>query len=99
MEKTAVEIILDENNDENITLSYGDSEEEIEFEQIAVVELDDDIFAILRPLDVVEGLEDDDILVFKIDAKKKTLELVDDEETIDEVIEACLEEDEDEENE
>lgn len=99
MEKTAVEIILDENNDENITLSYGDNEEEIEFEQIAVVELDDDIFAILRPLDVVAGLEDNDFLVFKIDAKKKTLELVDDEETIVEVIKACLEDEEKEKNE
>ena len=37
MEKTAVEIILDENNEENITLSFGDNDEEIEFEQVAVI--------------------------------------------------------------
>ena len=94
MEKTAVEIILDENNEENVTLSYGENDEEVEFEQVAVVELDDDVFAILHPLDVIEGIEEEEVLVFKIDKANKTIELVEDPEIIDEVIDACFDEEE-----
>lgn len=94
MEKTAVEIILDENNEENVTLSYGENEEEVEFEQVAVVELDDDVFAILHPLDVIEGVEEEEVLVFKIDKANKKIELVEDQEIIDEVIDACFDEEE-----
>lgn len=94
MEKTAVEIILDENNEENVTLSYGENEEEVEFEQVAVVELDDDVFAILHPLDVIEGVEEEEVLVFKIDKANKEIELVEDQEIIDEVIDACFDEEE-----
>lgn len=94
MEKTAVEIILDENNEENVTLSYGENEEEVEFEQVAVVELDDDVFAILHPLDVIEGVEEEEVLVFKIDKANKEIELVEDQEIIDEVIDACLDDEE-----
>ena len=94
MEKTAVEIILDENNEENVTLSYGENEEEVEFEQVAVVELDDDVFAILHPLDVIEGVEEEEVLVFKIDKANKEIELVEDPDIIDEVIDACLDDEE-----
>lgn len=94
MEKTAVEIILDENNEENVTLSYGENEEEVEFEQVAVVELDDDVFAILHPLDVIEGVEEEEVLVFKIDKANRKIELVEDQEIIDEVIDACFDEEE-----
>lgn len=87
MEKTAVEIILDENNEENVTLSYGDNEE-VEFEQVAVVELDDDVYAVLHPVDEIEGINPDEILVFKIDVNTKDIELIDDEDIIDEVLEA-----------
>lgn len=94
MEKTAVEIILDENNEENVTLSYGENDEEVEFEQVAVVELDDDVFAILHPLDVIEGIEEEEVLVFKIDKANKSIELVEDQEIINEVIDACFDEEE-----
>ena len=94
MEKTAVEIILDENNEENVTLSYGENEEEVEFEQVAVVELDDDVFAILHPLDAIDGIEEEEVLVFKINKENKTIELVGDPDIIDEVIDACLDDEE-----
>lgn len=94
MEKTAVEIILDENNEENVTLSYGENEEEVEFEQVAVVELDDDVFAILHPLDAIDGIEEEEVLVFKINKENKAIELVEDPDIIDEVIDACLDEEE-----
>lgn len=94
MEKTAVEIILDENNEENVTLSYGENEEEVEFEQVAVVELDDDVFAILHPLDAIDGIEEEEVLVFKINKENKTIELVEDPNIIDEVIDACLDDEE-----
>ncbi len=94
MERTAVEIILDENNEENVTLSYGENEEEVEFEQVAVVELDDDVFAILHPLDAIDGIEEEEVLVFKINKENKTIELVEDPDIIDEVIDACLDDEE-----
>ena len=94
MEKTAVEIILDENNEENVTLSYGENEEEVEFEQVAVVELDDDVFAILHPLDAIDGIEEEEVLVFKINKENKAIELVEDPGIIDEVIDACLDDEE-----
>lgn len=94
MEKTAVEIILDENNEENVTLSYGENEEEVEFEQVAVVELDDDVFAILHPLDAIDGIEEEEVLVFKINKENKAIELVEDPDIIDEVIDAGLDEEE-----
>lgn len=94
MEKTAVEIILNENNEENVTLSYGENEEEVEFEQVAVVELDDDVFAILHPLDAIDGIEEEEVLVFKINKENKTIELVEDPDIIDEVIDACLDDEE-----
>ena len=94
MEKTAVEIILDENNEENVTLSYGENEEEVEFEQVAVVELDDDVFAILHPLDAIDDIEEEEVLVFKINKENKTIELLEDPDIIDEVIDACLDDEE-----
>lgn len=94
MEKTAVEIILDENNEENVTLSYGENEEEVEFEQVAVVELDDDVFAILHPLDAIDGIEEEEVLVFKINKENKAIELVEDPDIIDEAIDACLDDEE-----
>ena len=94
MEKTAVEIILDENNEDNITLSFGDNDEEIEFEQVAVIELDDEVFAVLHPLDTIDGIEEEEVLVFKINKENKAIELVEDPDIIDEVIDACLDDEE-----
>ena len=94
MEKTAVEIILDENNEENITLSFGDNDEESEFEQVAVIELDDEVFAVLHPLDAIDGIEEEEVLVFKINKENKAIELVEDPDIIDEVIDACLDDEE-----
>ena len=64
-EKDIYDILLDEENNDTITL-YGDDDEPIEFEQIAVVPYDGSIYAILRPIVLFEGMNDDEALVFKI---------------------------------
>ena len=66
---TLLQQLLDEDNDENITL-YDEAGQEIELEQIALIPHDKKLYAILRPLDA----DEDAAAVFKVDT--------DDEETL-----------------
>jgi len=86
MSQNTIEKILDENNDENVIL-YDDDDNEIEFEQIALIPLDEDIYVILHPVDELEGLENDEALVFKVDEENKEngLEIVTNPKIIDKV--------------
>ena len=62
--------LLDPNNDDPIVLTTEDGEE-VFFEQIAVIphEVNDEtvLFAILKPRDEMEGVADDEAIVFRID--------------------------------
>lgn len=86
MNQNTIEKILDEDNDENIIL-YDDDDNEIEFEQVALIPLDEDIYVILHPVDELEGLENDEALVFKVDEENKEngLEIVTNPKIIDKV--------------
>lgn len=63
---TPIEQILDENNTDNIIL-YNEEGDAIEFEQIALVPLDDETFVILRPLVDDDEIAEDEALVFAIE--------------------------------
>ena len=52
--------------DEVIGLTDGNTGEEIEFFQIAVVEYANEFYAILQPVEELEGMESDEALVCKI---------------------------------
>ncbi|MGN1227634.1 MAG: DUF1292 domain-containing protein, partial [Christensenellales bacterium] len=84
----AIEAILDENNTENVVL-YNSDNEAVEFEQIAVIPLEDKDYVILKPVEPLEGMKDDEALVFAIeeDENEDDVQLVleQDEEVIDEV--------------
>ncbi len=82
---TPFEMLLDENCNDNIIL-YGEDGEETEFEQIAVIPLDDRLFVILRPVDM-EGIEEDEAFVFELegDGEESAINLCEDDDIIEEV--------------
>ena len=83
-----IDMLLDENNTENLKL-YNEENQEVEFEQIALVPIEDKTYAILKPVETMEGVADDEALVFVIDEidDEDCLVIVDDDKIIDEVFE------------
>ena len=65
-EKNILDQILDENNCDNIIL-YNENGEEVEFEQIAIIPLNDEIYLILKPVITFEGMGEEEGLVFVIE--------------------------------
>ena len=84
MDISPIEKILDENNEDPIIL-YDEENREIEFDQVAVIPLNEKIYVILKPITEIEGVADDEALVFVIEEieDEDTLVLVDDEQIID----------------
>ena len=60
-----IDALYDENNEDNIFL-YNENDEPIEFAQIAVIPIEERVFVILKPIEAVEGIADDEALVFEI---------------------------------
>lgn len=83
-----IDMLLDENNTDPIVL-YNENNEEISFEQIALIPLDEQVYAILKPLGDFEGVGEDEALVFTIaeDDGEDVLVVEDREEIIDAVFE------------
>ncbi len=66
--KDLVDILLDEDNHDTIILEVGNGRS-VEFEQVAVIpygEFDDDLYCILKPITPMEGVKDDEAIVFKV---------------------------------
>ena len=61
-----LDILLDENNDEPISL-FDEDDREVKFAQVAVIPDNDKIYAILKPIDELEGVADDEAIVFLAD--------------------------------
>lgn len=83
-----IDMLLDENNTENIKL-YNEDNQEVEFEQIALVPIEEKTYAILKPVANMEGIADDEALVFVIDEidDEECLVIVEDDAIIDKVFE------------
>ena len=81
----AIEMLLNDECNDNIVL-YGEDGEECEFEQVAVIPVDDKLYFILRPIGM-EGLEDDEAFVFELVQAdgEATIDLVEDDATVDSV--------------
>ena len=82
--------IFEENNDDVITLTSSNGED-IDFVEIAGISYKDNFYAILQPVELLEGMGDDEALVFKMtkisdDQSSYTIELDDD------IIDAVFEE-------
>ncbi len=65
-ELDVLDILLDENNDSPIAL-YDNEDNKVMFEQVAVIPEGDKIYAILKPIDEMEGVADDEAIVFLAD--------------------------------
>jgi hypothetical protein len=83
-----IDMLLDENNTENLKL-YNEENQEVEFEQIALVPIEDKTYAILKPVETMEGVAEDEALVFVIDEidDEDCLVIVEDDKIIDDVFE------------
>lgn len=86
--KSAVDMLLDQNDDDDIIL-FNESGDKMQFEQIAVVPIDETIYAILKPTEEMEGVKDDEAIVFKIveTDDDEWLEIEENDEKIDKVFE------------
>lgn len=86
MSKNPIEMLLDENNSDPIVL-YSEKNEEVTFEQVAVVPLERGAYAILKPVVLFEGMDEDEALVFELVQSdgEMALELVLEDEIIDAV--------------
>ena len=81
-----IDKLLDDDNTDNIVL-YNEENQEVEFEQIAVVPYGEKTYAILRPVAEVPGIADDEALVFVIDEvdSEDCLLIVEDDSIVDAV--------------
>ena len=86
--KEIIKCILDENKNDNIILEFG--EIEIEFEQIALILVRNNSYAILRPITIMDGIDNDEGLVFLIDDLNNNVILIEDEDVIDDVYDVYL---------
>ncbi len=62
MKRDNVEIF----EDSNVITLYDDDENPVEFYEIACVELDDKFYGLLQPVEPMEGLGEDEAIIFEI---------------------------------
>ncbi len=78
-EMTMIEKLLSEENDDNIIM-YDEEDNELEFEQVAIIPMGETLYAILAPVTPMEGVGENEALVFLINEADETLDIVVDEE-------------------
>ena len=88
-ELSPIDKLFDDNNSDPIVL-FNEKGEEVSFEQIALIPLEERIFAILKPMEKTEGVGEDEALVFEVldgetEEDEEYLNLVSDMEIIDNV--------------
>ena len=82
-----IDALFDENNNDAIIL-MNEKGEEIEFEQIAIIPISDKVYALLKPIEPMEGVGEDEGLVFSVEQNEEGLDylaLVIEEDIIDAV--------------
>ena len=70
-----LDILLDENNDDPITL-FDENDKEVKFEQVAIIPDNEKIYAILKPIDELEGVADDEAIVFAVEEDEDGLSVL-----------------------
>ena len=82
-----IDALFDENNNDAIIL-FNENGEEIAFEQVAIIPISEKVYAILKPIQPMDGVGEDEGLVFSIeqnDEGEEYLELTVDADIIDAV--------------
>ena len=75
----------EEEEEEVITLATPDGEE-VDFTEIAAVEFEDKLYVIMQPVELFEGMDDDEALVFSVEENEEgdaKLDVVTDDRIID----------------
>ena len=87
-----IDMLLDENNNANIVL-FNEDNQKVEFEQIALVPIERRVYALLRPVSHIDGIGENEALVFVIEEidGEDCLIIVEDDEIIDKVFEEYYE--------
>lgn len=80
--------LFDEENEDNIIL-YDENNNEVEFEQVAIIPIGEEVYAMLKPVAPMEGVADDEALVFQLCEidDEEMLSIVTDEKVVDAVFE------------
>ncbi len=89
-EMSVVEMLLDPDCEEVIEC-LGESGEVISFDQIAVIPYKNELYAILKPITKLDGVGEDEALVFLIDQEEDTINVVYDFDLCDVVFELYYE--------
>lgn len=79
--------------DEEVITLYDDNNNAVDFNEVAVVEYDGDFYALLQPVEPMEGLGEDEAIIFKIvqkDDETDEFEPVTDEAVLDAVFNEYL---------
>lgn len=86
MENNTIDRLFDENDTDPIVM-YNEAGDALAFEQIALIPWNGSIYAILKPVEPVDGMADDEALVFVIveEDGEEVLAIVEDETAIDAV--------------
>lgn len=84
LEMNVLDMLFDEENGDNVTI-YDEEGNPIEFEQVALIPIEEKVYAILKPVLPMEGVGEDEGLVFEIDEAEESLNLVVEEDVIDAV--------------
>jgi len=83
-----IEKLLDVDNNEPITL-YDEKDNGIKFEQIALIPFQERLYAMLKPAEKMEGVEDDEAVIFVFEEDEQDnaqyLKVVNDDKIIDKV--------------
>ena len=84
-EKSVIDRIFDENDNDPVVLYSNDKA--IEFDQVAIILLDGGIYVMLAPITKIEGINDDEAFVFSIEEnnEEESLFLITDSEILDKV--------------
>lgn len=64
-----IDVLLDDENRDPIVLVDG-SGKKIAFEQIAVIPYDEKLYCVLKPIDHIDHVSDDEAIVFFVDEKE-----------------------------
>ena len=88
MHRNPIDMLLDENNTDPIVL-YNENDRPVAFTQIALIPLLPRIFAILKPVEPMTGVADDEAIVFEIveEDGQQVIVVVEDMDVIDAVFE------------
>lgn len=92
-EENPIERLLDVEDNEPITL-YDEKDHGVKFEQIALIPYEEKLYAMLKPIDKMDGVEEDEAVIFVFEEDKeggeKYLKVVGDDKIIDAVFEIYL---------